>query len=65
MGPKPSAAPQAQPIRARPTTSRNGALAASSHLIDSMPRTMNQTFTAQNSMKQRNSPAEIPSHGSD
>ena len=43
--------------------SRKGALATSIHLIESMPRTINQTFTAQKIMKQRNSPAEMPSTG--
>ena len=51
---------QAQMNNAAPTASRNGEPQVSRNLIESMPRSTIQTFIAQNSMKQTNSPVLSP-----
>ena len=63
IGPNPSAACHAHQTRTKATIKRKGALKVSSHLIDSMPRTMKWTLMTQKIMKQRNSPDEMPRTG--
>src|SRR5688572_28194769 len=62
MGPNPPAFTYAQASNARPTTIRNGADTLSSHLMLSVPLTMNHTFNAQKTRKPSASPVERPSH---
>ena len=58
----PPARTHAQMNSAAPTASKNGDPHVSRNLIESIPRSTIQTFIAQNSMKQRNSPVLRPTN---
>src|SRR5213075_2500714 len=60
IGRKPPTLTIAQTSSAAPTTSRNGDPQVSRNLIESIPRSTIHTFSAQNTMKQRNSPLFKP-----
>src|SRR5438046_9561756 len=62
IGPRPPARTSAHANSATPTASKNGDPHVSKNLIESIPRSTIQTFIAQNSRKQRNSPVLRPTN---